>query len=358
MMQRVRSQLHLQLGQEVIYVLMTLGLIAALVMLASGFGIREPAPPLPDCASPGRGPCISQVELPKCMQPGLGPCLKTHEIPPLPDCASPGRGPCISQVDLPKCMQPGLGPCLKTQEIPPLPNCALPGRGPCISQVDLPKCMQPGLGPCLSPDDRPPILNLTEREGFRFAAGSYEINDQFMAKLRTVIAPQIRKLGDEYNARVVEVVGHTDSVPVRSTTSSAATPTTMPVQSTTSWLPWTRVPVQNSTSSTDRSPTSSLDRNLIAYLSSDKTADKTAVEVIDNVALGMMRAASVVRALRQLPEFQGELQGGGMFVFLAMSAGRTIAPGDRPIVLESGPPAGDQSRRRVQIRLRRSLAEP
>jgi hypothetical protein len=126
-MQRVRSQLHLQLGQEVIYVLMTLGLMAALVMLASSFGSSAPVPLSPDCALHGRGPCISQFDLPKCMQPGLGPCLSREDMPP--DCALNGRAPCISQVDVPKCMQPGLGPCLSREDIPPPPpDCALNGR--------------------------------------------------------------------------------------------------------------------------------------------------------------------------------------------------------------------------------------
>jgi outer membrane protein OmpA-like peptidoglycan-associated protein len=206
-----------------------------------------------------------------------------------------------------------------------------------------------GQGPCAEPSpQRPPILNLTEREGFRFATGSYVISEQFMAKLRTVIAPAILKLGAEYHARVVEVVGHTDSVPMLSAQPSP-----------------------------DRKlPLSSLDRKLNAYLSGDKivsgdktlsgdkgdktvlgdktlSGEKAGVEVVDNVGLGMMRAASVVRALKELPELQRS-----DFAFLAMSAGQTIGPDDRPIAPESGPPAGDEKRRRVEIRLRRSLHEP
>jgi hypothetical protein len=289
-MQRVRSQLHLQMGQEVIYVLMTLGLMAALVMLASSFRTGEAAPSLPDCASPGRGPCISQIDLPKCTQPGLGPCLKTVE---------------------------------------PLPP----------------------------PPQRPPILNLTEREGFRFGTGSYVISEQFLAKLRAVIAPEILQLGKDYNANVVEVVGHTDSVPVRSPTSSLDRTDNVPVTNSSSPSGRTdSVPVPNSTSPvgrTDsiplRNPTTSLDRKLNAYLSGEKTA----VEVADNVGLGMMRAAAVVRALTDLPELRGR-----GFVFLAMSAGQTIAPDDRPIAYKSGAIVGDETRRRVEIRLRRSLHEP
>jgi outer membrane protein OmpA-like peptidoglycan-associated protein len=95
-----------------------------------------------------------------------------------------------------------------------------------------------------------------------------------------------------------------------------------------------------------------LDRKLVAYLAG-ANSDNSSVDVADNVGLGMMRAAAVARALSSLSELKDR-----GFVFLAMSAGQTIAPNDRPIGLESGVPAGDDSRRRVEIRLRRSLYNP
>jgi hypothetical protein len=308
-MQRARSQLHLQLGQEVIYVLMTLGLMTTLIMLANAERIRAP---LPDC---GPGGCVES----------------TRSVALPPECALPGRGPCYSPQDLPKCM--------------------LPGQGPCISAKDLPDCMPLGRGPCAQPPpQRPPILNLTEREGFRFATGSFVIDQQFMAKLRTVIAPAILKLGAEYQASVVEVVGHTDSVPMQSQQPSAdrKLPSSSPATATAPET--TASPSQTTQLPPERKPpSSSLDRRLNDYLSGAKTS----VEIVDNVGLGMMRAASVVRALKELPE----LRRGG-FVFLAMSAGQTIGPDDQPIPPESGPLAGDEKRRRVEIRLRRSLHEP
>jgi flagellar motor protein MotB len=95
-----------------------------------------------------------------------------------------------------------------------------------------------------------------------------------------------------------------------------------------------------------------LDQKLNAYLSGTLSGDK-AIEMVDNVGLGMMRAASVVRALQEMPELQRSA-----FIFLAMSAGQTIGPDDRPIGPDSGSPTGDEKRRRVEIRLRRSLYEP
>jgi hypothetical protein len=320
-MQRARSQLHLQLGQEVIYVLMTLGLMTALIMLANAERIRSP---LPDCALPSGG-CVES----------------TRSVALPPECALPGRGPCYSPKDLPTCMLPGQGPCISAVD---LPSCMLPEQGPCISAIDPSDCTLPGRRPCAQPaPQRPLILNLTEREGFRFATGSYVIDEQFMTKLRTVIAPAILKLGAEYQARVVEVVGHTDSVPMLSQQPS---PERKPPSS--SLAPGTAAPTTVSPPERKLS-SSTLDRKLNDYLSGAGTS----AEVVDNVGLGMMRAAAVVRALKELRD----LQRGG-FVFLAMSAGQTIGPDDRPIGAESGPLAGDEKRRRVEIRLRRSLHEP
>jgi hypothetical protein len=298
MMQRTRSQLHLQLGQEVIYVLMALGILTTLVMLANAERLRIP---LPDCALPGHTGCV---------EPTVDP----------PNCMKAGRGPCYSQNDLPECMRSGRDRCMIAVD---LPDCMKSGHGPCYSQKDLPDCMMPGRGPCTGPPpERPPILNLTEGAGFKFTSGSYVISPDFRMKLGTKVAPEILKLGAEHHARVVEVVGHTDSVPMSSSTSL------------------------------DRR--SSLDQKLNTYVSGDKAlSGEKAVETVDNVGLGMMRAASVVRALKELPE----LQRSG-FVFLAMSAGQTTGPDDRPIGSESGPPAGDEKRRRVEIRLRRSFYEP
>jgi flagellar motor protein MotB len=178
--------------------------------------------------------------------------------------------------------------------------------------------MKPGLGPCMSKvqvparPEKPPILNLTERAGYRFDTGKYELSPQFRDQLETEVVPQLIKLGQEYKANVVEVVGHTDSVAIRGRNSS-------------------------------------LDGGLLPYLSGSGAN----AEVADNVGLGMMRASSVVRALRESPALKDR-----GFVFLAMSAGQTIAPNDQPVGEEKGPAVGDDSRRRVEIRLRRPLSSP
>jgi hypothetical protein len=264
MMPRPRSQLHLQLGQEVIYVLMALGIMTSLILLAKAERVQAPQ---------------------RFTQPSPAP----------PECALPERGPCYGPRDLPPCMQTERG---------------------CMAAVKLPPCMQ--AKNCISAqDNKPPILSLTEQRGFKFASGSYVIDQDFKTKLQNEIVPSILKLSDELGARVIEIVGYTDGVPV----------------------------------SQDRKST--LDQKLNPYLSGDKTlsGDK-ALSMVDNVGLGMMRAAAVVRALEEMEQLQKR-----GFTFLAMSAGQTIGPDDRPVGAESGKAAGDEKRRRIEIRLRRPLYE-
>lgn len=294
-MSRARSQLHLQLGQEVIYVLMTLGLMTALILIANTLGTSK-RPPEPECMLPGKGPCLAPRDLPGCARPGGGGC---YDLAKLPECMAPGRGPCVAPRDLPDCARPGGGGCY---DVAKLPECMAPGRGPCLSRTDIPA----------PPPQKPPILSLTEREGYRFATGKYDLSQRFRDRLEAEVVPEIIKYSAEYQANVVEVVGHTDSVAIRQANST-------------------------------------LDGRLVGYLSGGGAE----AEVADNVGLGMMRAASVVRALRE----SSGLKNRGL-VFLVMSAGQTILPDDRPVGPEKGTVTGDESRRRVEIRLRRSLSPP
>jgi hypothetical protein len=280
-MPRPRSQLHLQLGQEVIYVLMALGIMTSLILLAKA---QQHTLPLPETRA-----AVEEV---------------------VPDCTLPGRGPCYGPGDLPPCTR-SAGGCVPAAM---LPDCTRSGRG-CMTAVDLPDCMQPGRGPCVTAPElrKPPILNLTEKKGFRFPTNSYVVTGEFRTNLLNDIVPEILRLGEEYDARVVEVVGYTDSVPV----------------------------------SKDRR--SLLDQRLNPFLAG---SGSDMAEFADNVGLGMMRAAAVVRVLKDLPELRNR-----GFTFLAMSAGQTIGPDDRPVAPEIGQVAGDERRRRVEIRLRRPLYE-
>lgn len=216
-----RSLLHLQMGQEVIYVLMALGLMAALALACIIFAAN-------DCSVPSN---MSKVA-----------CSPQVTAPPLPP-------------------------------------------------------------------DRPPILNLTEKGGFYFASGSITISPEFRERLITKVVPQIIYLGTLYHADVLEVIGHTDDVPVKGGT------------------------------------TSSMDQRLTSFVNGGAAGDSTPA-VGDNVDLGMGRAAAVIRVLREDSKLRG-------MVLLPLSAGQTTGPDDRLLEDEKIPAVPDEQRRRIEIRLRR-----
>ena len=60
----------------------------------------------------------------------------------------------------------------------------------------------------------PPIITLAETDGYSFKPGSSAINTQFAAQLRMTVVPKLKQFGDRYDAHTIEVIGHTDEVPV------------------------------------------------------------------------------------------------------------------------------------------------
>ena len=116
-------------------------------------------------------------------------------------------------------------------------------------------------------------------------------------------------MGSQYEAHVVEVVGHTDGVPIKDKLRAA----------------------------------SNMDKALMDFVH-DKGGEMP--PPFDNVGLGMARAVSVAKALR-------EAGLGNEFTILPMSAGPVIAPGDH-LAVWTEKPLPDDKRRRIEIRLRRS----
>jgi flagellar motor protein MotB len=154
----------------------------------------------------------------------------------------------------------------------------------------------------------PPIVVLSEeQQSYRFALGSARVSDEFQRQIRTDIIPLLDSLSRQHGADVVEVIGHTDAVPVRSR--------------------------------------STLDERLIEAYQNMSAED---VSAGSNVDLGMMRALSIVRALRQGRD-QGELS--RIERFVPYSAGQMVMPDGS--LAEATDPARDRGRRRIEIRLRR-----
>ncbi len=243
-----RSQLHLQMGQEVIYLLMGLGLVAALLLAAVILAPME-------CSSAGANSKAG---------------CNAAKAQPTPAAAKP---------------------------VPPLPPKPAPPPRPAPPPAELPV--------------KPPILNLTESAGYHFASGSMELSPEFQAKLQDVIIPEILELSAKYRTDVIEVIGHTDGVPVRQTVSS-------------------------------------MDQRLMAFLNG--SVDEAPPLVSDNIGLGMGRAAAIIRALRANPAIR-------KMTLLPLSAGQTTGADDQPAPEESSPAAADEQRRRIEIRLRRKFEE-
>ena len=153
--------------------------------------------------------------------------------------------------------------------------------------------------------DWPPIINLSEAEGYYFTTGKADIRPDFERLLRDVIVPQLVQLAHQYNVGTIEVIGHTDEQPI----------------------------VQRP---------SNLDAMLLNTLN-DKASVSSLIPA-DNAGLGLARAVAVTHILKEDDRLNP-------YTILPLSGGELITPADQ---LTAGGGGADKSRRRIEIRLRRS----
>jgi outer membrane protein OmpA-like peptidoglycan-associated protein len=238
--------LHLQMGQEVLYLIMTVGIMTSIVLLLYVGSLRTRYEELEAR--------YADVEASRASASAEGDDLRAQ-----------------------------LGALLATAEAQAEPKSEL--------------------------NDQPPIITLSEAQGYFFPSGSAVLSDDFRVRISRQIIPRIVQIGQRYNAEVIEVVGHTDEVPLRSSRSTA-------------------------------------DKDLLDFLNHEQESEPS---VADNVGLGMIRAAAVARVLREDLRLSG-------FVVLAMSAGQTITTGQH-ISPGYSPPRDDRRRRRIEIRVRRRSKE-
>lgn len=154
----------------------------------------------------------------------------------------------------------------------------------------------------------PPFFSLSEAGGYYFDSGKATLRPEFERNLRTTIIPLLKRNIDDYGVDVVEVIGHTDEVPMVGS--------------------------------------SNLDRSLIAA-----SVNRIGIEELhstDNAGLAIARSVAVVRLLRA----DGRLRG---VTVLPLSGGQMIVPVDR--AADGTASTDDQSRRRIEIRLRRSTEQ-
>jgi hypothetical protein len=150
--------------------------------------------------------------------------------------------------------------------------------------------------------EQPPIITLAETEArFRFPLGSAELSPPFRESLSQDVVPQILHAKQKYHINTVQVIGHTDEVPLSNLTST-------------------------------------LDKGLIAFIWAN-----AAVGPGSNTDLAMLRAVAVLKVLRAHPDLTD-------LKWVPYSAGQVLLPPDD--VLSPGQDKGQNpDRRRVVIRL-------
>jgi flagellar motor protein MotB len=153
----------------------------------------------------------------------------------------------------------------------------------------------------------PPIITLSDAGGNSFKSGSAELSPPFHDTLLNKTPSEIIAYVKKYDVDVIEVVGHTDEQPlgIRS---------------------------------------SNLDGNLLSVLKN--TANVASLIPADNAGLGLARAVSVVSVLRQ----SGLLAG---YKLIPLSGAQLVNTDETLAIL--GAAGDDPQRRRIEIRLRKSV---
>lgn len=155
----------------------------------------------------------------------------------------------------------------------------------------------------------PPIISLPDAENFSFEVGSAKLTDGFKVQLRSNIADQILETLQQYDADVIEVIGHTDLQRMR-----------------------------------QEIRTTNLDAEALRFFTSDN--DFT-LRAKDNAGLGYARALSVTKQLKNIPELSD-------YTILPYSGAQLISPDE---TINLNPDQFDSSQlRRIEIRVRRKNA--
>jgi flagellar motor protein MotB len=155
----------------------------------------------------------------------------------------------------------------------------------------------------------PPIIRMSEADGYYFKTRSAELSPGFRVALMTETPVEILQYIKKYDVDVIEVVGHTDERPIGARQFS------------------------------------NLDRDLTSVL--QNTEDVAGLIPADNAGLGLARAVSVVSVLRQSPLL-------APYKMIPLS-GAQLVNTDETLALD-GSPQDILQRRRIEIRLRKSVA--
>jgi flagellar motor protein MotB len=182
-----------------------------------------------------------------------------------------------------------------------------PGQPP-ASTLAILDAIERGLaGPEPTGHQWPPIITLSDAGGYSFRSGSAELSPTFHDTLVKKTPNDILAYVKKYDVDVIEVVGHTDEQPLGIRPSN-------------------------------------LDGNLLSVLKNTSTV--ASLTPADNAGLGLARAVSVVSVLRQ----SGLLEG---YKLIPLSGAQLVNTDETLAIL--GAPSDDPQRRRIEIRLRKSV---
>jgi outer membrane protein OmpA-like peptidoglycan-associated protein len=156
--------------------------------------------------------------------------------------------------------------------------------------------------------DAPPIIVIKDEGAYRFASGSAEISQEMLNYILKQIVPEIEARTKQYGINVVEIIGHTDG-------------------------------------QANGQVTSNLDVNLENVVSGNIQVGN--LRAGSNADLGLMRALSVVKALRDIQTKENRLSG---LSFRAYSAAQLILPNGQFAAIAR---QDDVTRRRIEIRFTR-----
>lgn len=152
--------------------------------------------------------------------------------------------------------------------------------------------------------ENPPIIILSEKNrDFRFPSGSADVPPAFIEALRKDIIPELDRLSKKYQCDSIEIIGHTDSVPLK------------PAHSNMDYI----------------------------------TKKARSVNPGSNLDLGMLRAISVMKIFEEAKQ-QGALS--DIDYFIPYSAGQLTLPTKE--LTWGHNKKGDDARRRIEVRLLRS----
>ena len=154
----------------------------------------------------------------------------------------------------------------------------------------------------------PPFLSLSEAGGYYFDSGKATLRPEFERNLRSQVIPTLSKYVADYDVDVIEVIGHTDEVPM--------------------------------------SGESNLDGSLIQ--ASVGRVPIGSLRSTDNSGLAMARAVAVAQQLRGDARLRN-------VTILPLSGAQMIVPVDKNA--DGSARGSDQRRRRIEIRLRKSTAQ-